>query len=165
MLFSRTKCAAQAKSKHLVFGSAGLMLNPDRNYYVYMMQSASRRALYIGVTSNLHQRVFNHKHHRTGGFTESYAAARLVYFEQYSDVRTAIDREKQLKGWRWEKKENLVAAMNSFAAGSQRGMVWNAKVPRLRCAALGMTSWLITQPEVRTWRVRPLPSFTIQPCE
>lgn len=77
-----------------------------------MMQSASRRALYIGVTSNLHQRVFNHKHRRTSGFTASYDATRLVYFERYSDMRTAIDREKQLKGWRREKKEKLVAAMN-----------------------------------------------------
>jgi len=118
------------------------MLNPDRNYYVYMMQSASRRALYIGVTSNLHQRVFNHKHHRTGGFTESYAAARLVYFEQYSDVRTAIDREKQLKGWRWEKKENLVAAMNPSRRDLSVG--WYGTQRSLdSAAALGMTGLVI----------------------
>ena len=63
-------------------------------YYVYIMQSASRRALYIGMTSKLTQRIYQHKTHRVEGFTDSYNAVRLVYWESFDDVRKAIDREK-----------------------------------------------------------------------
>jgi putative endonuclease len=69
-----------------------------------MVQSASRRALYIGMTSNLIQRVFQHKTHESEGFTDSYNAVRLVYWESFDDVQKAITREKQLKNWRREKK-------------------------------------------------------------
>jgi putative endonuclease len=68
-----------------------------RYYYVYMMQSSSRRALYIGMTSNLHRRVFQHKTQECEGFTGSYDAVRLVYWESFDDVRKTIAREKQLK--------------------------------------------------------------------
>ena len=88
------------------------MTNPERIYYVYMMQSVSRRALYIGVTSNIEVRVSQHKNHRLGGFSDEYNATRLVYFERFSDIRSAIDREKQLKGWRREKKDQLIDKMN-----------------------------------------------------
>jgi len=76
------------------------------------MQSRSRRALYIGVTSNLEQRVFQHKHHDLEGFTSKYNVNRLVYFERYSDMRAAIDREKQLKRWTRSKKETLIQQQN-----------------------------------------------------
>lgn len=95
------------ESKHLAFHM------PDRShYYVYFMQSSSRRALYIGLTSNLEQRVWQHKNGRFGGFTDKYKAHRLVYFEEFSEVSHAITREKQLKGWRREKKEWLVRREN-----------------------------------------------------
>jgi len=81
-------------------------------YYVYMVQSASRRALCIGMTSNLVQRVFQHKTHEFEGFTDDYHAVRLVYGESFDDVRKAIDREKQLKNWRREKKLWLIARTN-----------------------------------------------------
>jgi putative endonuclease len=81
-------------------------------YYVYIVQSASRRALYIGMTSNLIQRVFEHKNHKFEGFTDSYNAARLVYWESFDDVIKAINREKQLKNWRREKKLWLIAKTN-----------------------------------------------------
>lgn len=87
-------------------------MNAERRYYVYIMQSTSRRVLYIGVTSNLEKRVFEHKHHRLPGFSDKYNAERLVYFEQYSDVRTAIERETQLKKWRREKKDWLITLKN-----------------------------------------------------
>lgn len=87
-------------------------MNAERRYYVYIMQSTSRRVLYIGVTSNLEKRVFEHKHHRLPGFSDKYNAERLVYFEQYSDVPTAIERETQLKKWRREKKEWLITLKN-----------------------------------------------------
>jgi len=66
--------------------------------------SGSRRALYIGMTNNLHRRVFEHKTHRTVGFTDAYNATRLVYWQSFDEVSKAINREKQLKGWRREKK-------------------------------------------------------------
>lgn len=84
----------------------------EYSFYVYIMQSASRRALYIGMTNNLHRRVFHHKTHALEGFTDDYNATRLVYWESFDDVRNAIDREKQLKGWRREKKIWLVERMN-----------------------------------------------------
>lgn len=76
----------------------------DYRFHVYIMQSASRRALYIGMTNNLHKRVWQHKNHMFEGFTDDYNATHLVYWESYEDVHKAIEREKQLKRWRLEKK-------------------------------------------------------------
>jgi putative endonuclease len=81
-------------------------------YYVYMMQSVSRRALYIGVTNNLRKRVWQHKNHAHEGFTDDYNATRLVYWESFDDVANAIDREKQRKRWRREKKMCLIVRKN-----------------------------------------------------
>jgi putative endonuclease len=81
-------------------------------YYVYMLQSASRRALYIGMTGNPIQRVFQHKTHECEGFTDTYNAVHLVYWESFDDVINAINREKQLKNWRREKKLWLIARTN-----------------------------------------------------
>jgi putative endonuclease len=64
------------------------------------------------MTNNLHRRVFEHKMHRMEGFTDQYNATRLVYWESYDDVHRAISREKQLKGWRREKKMWLIARFN-----------------------------------------------------
>jgi putative endonuclease len=87
-------------------------MREEKRYYVYMLQSASRRALYIGMTSNLRERVFQHKNHRWEGFTGDYNAVRLVYWESCDEVHKAIGREKQLKGWRREKKLWLIARQN-----------------------------------------------------
>jgi len=76
------------------------------------MQSSSRRALYIGITNDLERRVWQHKHGEMGGYTAEYRAHRLVYFESFCEVTNAISREKQLKGWRREKKEWLVSRSN-----------------------------------------------------
>jgi putative endonuclease len=84
----------------------------EYHFYVYILQSSSRRALYIGMTNNLHKRVFQHKTHRFEGFTDRYNAVRLVYWESFDDVHKAINREKQLKGWRREKKLWLIARFN-----------------------------------------------------
>jgi putative endonuclease len=85
-----------------------------REYRVYVdiVQSVSRRALYIGMTNNLHKRVWQHKIHNFEGFTDRYNATRLVYWESFDDVRNAIDREKKLKSWRREKKLWLIARFN-----------------------------------------------------
>jgi putative endonuclease len=68
--------------------------------------------LYIGVTSRPEVRVFQHKEHMFAGFTSKYAVDRLLYWESYDDVLTAIDREKQLKGWRRGKKIALIESQN-----------------------------------------------------
>jgi putative endonuclease len=84
----------------------------EYRYYVYIMQSSSCRCIYIGITNDLHRRVFEHKMHRMEGFTDQYNATRLVYWERYDDVHLAISREKQLKGWRREKKMWLIQRFN-----------------------------------------------------
>jgi len=84
----------------------------EHHYYVYIMQSSSRRALYIGMTNNLHRRVFQHKTQESEGFAGTYDAVRLVYWESFDDVHKTIAREKQLKNWRREKKLWLIAGMN-----------------------------------------------------
>jgi putative endonuclease len=89
--------------------SAGGQMPREFHFYVYMVQSSSRRALYIGMTNNLHKRIFQHKTHAFEGFTDDYNATRLVYWECFEDVRNAIDREKKLKGWRRAKKLWLIA--------------------------------------------------------
>ncbi len=84
----------------------------DYRFYVYMMQSSSRRTLYIGMTNNLYRRVFQHKTHEFRGFTYDYDAVRLVYWESFDDVQKAITREKQFKNWRREKKDWLIQRAN-----------------------------------------------------
>ena len=81
------------------------------NYYVYIMASSSG-TLYIGVTNNLGRRVFEHKKGLVEGFSKKYGCHKLVYYEHYSDIRQAIKREKQLKGWLRIKKQNLIKTMN-----------------------------------------------------
>jgi putative endonuclease len=78
-----------------------------------MMGSTSRRVLYTGVTAFFYLRVWQHKNNQGGYFTTKYKCYRLVYFEQFTDVEAAIAREKEIKGWRREKKNKLVESVNS----------------------------------------------------
>jgi len=80
-------------------------------YYVYILSSQTR-VLYIGVSSNLEQRVFQHKQHAFGGFTAEYNVTSLVYFERYATIHAAIGREKELKGWVRRKKIALIESAN-----------------------------------------------------
>ncbi len=82
-----------------------------KRYYVYILASLSG-TLSIGITDNLERRMVEHKEGLIPGFTKQYGVNRLVYFELYSDVRNAIRREKQLKGWRREKKITLIRSTN-----------------------------------------------------
>ena len=84
---------------------------PDSLYYVYLLASRSR-TLYTGITNNLTQRVLEHRLGVHEGFTKKYRIHRLVYFESFRDVRAAIAREKQIKGWRREKKVALIVENN-----------------------------------------------------
>jgi putative endonuclease len=80
-------------------------------YYVYIMTNQSR-TLYTGVTNDLRRRVYEHQHESLSGFTQRYHITRLVYYEATPDVRSAIAREKQIKGWSRARKLALIEAMN-----------------------------------------------------
>lgn len=84
----------------------------EKGGYVYMMSSSSRRALYTGVTARFRSRVFEHKKDLIEGFSSKYKCHRLVFFERFDSIIEAIAREKEIKGWRREKKNRLVESMN-----------------------------------------------------
>jgi putative endonuclease len=76
------------------------------------MMSSESGVLYIGVTSDLIKRVHEHKNEMIDGFSKKYKTKKLVYYEITTDVLSAIEREKQLKKWRREKKETLISKKN-----------------------------------------------------
>ena len=84
----------------------------DRQFWVYILNSASGNALYIGITNNLEKRVWEHRNGSGSEFAKKYRATRLVYAEEYDNPSDAIAREKQLKGWRRERKNELVRSIN-----------------------------------------------------
>jgi len=80
--------------------------------YVYILASQKNGTLYIGVTSNLIKRVYEHKNDVVNGFTKKYQVHKLVYFEEHIDVRQAIQREKQMKKWKRQWKIELIEKSN-----------------------------------------------------
>ncbi|MGB5157796.1 MAG: GIY-YIG nuclease family protein [Desulfobacterales bacterium] len=84
----------------------------EHRYYVYLLTNKNDKVMYVGVTNNLERRVHEHKTKMVPGFTEKYNVNKLVYFEGTNDVLAAIAREKEIKKWRREKKDNLVVAVN-----------------------------------------------------
>ena len=82
-----------------------------RTYYTYILGSISR-VLYVGMTGNLLARVAEHKSGRVPGFTSAYIVTRPLYFEDFASPLEAINRETQLKGWRREKKCDLIETRN-----------------------------------------------------
>ena len=83
-------------------------------YYVYILASENNRTLYIGVTNDIVRRISEHKSEAIDGFTKTYHVHKLVYLESCNDAYAAISREKQLKGWRREKKVALIVKDNPF---------------------------------------------------
>ena len=81
-------------------------------YYVYILSNWDDSVLYIGVTSNLERRLYEHRNGLAEGFTKKYNVHKLVYFEHTNDVYSAISREKQLKKWSRSKKNILIGRMN-----------------------------------------------------
>ena len=84
-----------------------------KQYCVYILANQHNTVLYIGVTGNLQKRVFEHKNKLVKGFTSKYNVNKLVYFEQTEDVNSALRREKQLKNWKREWKDELIEKNNS----------------------------------------------------
>ena len=84
---------------------------PERQYYVYIMTNGVR-TLYVGVTSDLTRRVYEHKEKLVTGFASRYNLTWLAYYEETSDIASTIAREKQIKSWRRSKKVELIESMN-----------------------------------------------------
>jgi len=82
------------------------------NYYVYMLTNWNNKVLYVGVTNNLERRLHEHRMKLVPGFTGKYNVNKLVYFEETQDIVAALEREKEIKKWRREKKNALVAGSN-----------------------------------------------------
>ncbi len=82
------------------------------SYYVYILANKTNTTLYIGVTNDIYRRANEHNDKVAQGFTERYNVNKLVYVEEYSSVEDAINREKQLKKWRREKKNALINSFN-----------------------------------------------------
>src|SRR4051794_18546392 len=82
------------------------------NFYVYMLTNKSNEVLYAGVTNDLAKRLWQHRNLPGNGFANRYNCNRLVYYEWYQDIRQAIARETQIKGWSRAKKDALVVSMN-----------------------------------------------------
>jgi putative endonuclease len=83
----------------------------ERTYFTYIVASKSR-TLHVGVTGDLMKRIFQHKQKTHSGFTARYNCNRLVWFERFTEVSAAIQREKELKGWTRVKKTVLIEAAN-----------------------------------------------------
>lgn len=83
-----------------------------KQYYVYILASQRNGTLYIGVTNDLIKRVWQHKNKAADGFTKKYGVDKLVYFEDTSDIMSALEREKQLKNWHRQWKINLIQGKN-----------------------------------------------------
>ncbi|MDZ7716870.1 MAG: GIY-YIG nuclease family protein [Balneolaceae bacterium] len=82
-----------------------------KRYYVYMMSNTSKM-IYTGMTNNLARRVKEHKQKINYGFTSKYNIHQLIYYEEFQDVRKAIAREKEIKGWGRAKKVALIESIN-----------------------------------------------------
>ena len=84
----------------------------EQTYFVYILTNKYNRVLYTGVTNNLERRLYQHRNNLIPGFTSKYRCHKLVYFEQMPSAAAAIEREKQIKGWRRKKKITLVESAN-----------------------------------------------------
>ncbi len=95
-----------------------------------MMTNRSRVVLYCGVTNDLARRVWEHQNGTVKGFSKTYRLTKLVYHETYHDINQAIDREKEIKGWRRSKKNTLVESLNSGWIDLSPALYQPREVPR-----------------------------------
>ena len=89
-----------------------------KEFFVYFMTNHNNKVLYVGVSSNLEARIWQHKNKMIEGFTEKYNVTKLVYFEPFSDGRNAIQREKQIKNWN---RPALISSSQPEPCRSARG--------------------------------------------
>ena len=81
-------------------------------YYVYLLTNNLNTVIYVGVTNDLNRRLYEHRGEFADSFTKRYHIHKLVYYETTTDVKAAIEREKQIKSWSRAKKNVLVNGMN-----------------------------------------------------
>ena len=84
----------------------------EKNYYLYMITNKPDETLYLGVTSNIKKRIYEHKTKAVEGFSKKYNLDKLVWYEVHGDVEEAIKREKQMKDWKREWKVKRILEMN-----------------------------------------------------
>ena len=104
----------------------------ERNPCVYILTSQPRGTLYIGVTSDLIARLWQHREEALPGFTKRHAVKRLVWYEMHATMDAAISREKQLKNWHRPWKLNLIEAANPHWADLAVGLGFAPLAPRVR---------------------------------
>ncbi len=93
-------------------GSKNDTMQKEYNFYIYILTNYSKIILYVGFTNNIIRRMIEHKNDLGCKFTRKYKLKYLVYFEQCEDVCRMMEREKEIKGWRREKKNNLIKSVN-----------------------------------------------------
>lgn len=136
-----------------------------KTFFVYIIGSA-RGVLYIGVTNDLERRLHEHRLRTSPGFSSHYRTARLLYFEQTDQIYSALEREKQLKGWRRRRKLELIRTMNPTFSDLSA-----PSAGELGSRELGVTRWngLLQpcHPEAgrRPTRDRPRPPLNDSPPE
>jgi putative endonuclease len=108
------------------------MSRNEKQPATYILASGHYGTLYIGVTSDLMARLWQHRAHALPGFTSRYAVNRLVHYELFADMRSAIAREKQLKNWRRQWKINLIEGGNPDWRDLAVGLGLPPLVPFLR---------------------------------
>jgi putative endonuclease len=81
-------------------------------YYVYIVSNYDRKVIYVGVTNNLVKRVYEHRNGLVDGFTKKYKTPYLIYYEVFTKINSAIDREKQIKSWGRVRKNKLIREFN-----------------------------------------------------
>ena len=100
----------------------------EYNFYVYILTNWNHEVMYIGMTNDLRRRLDEYKNKRVKGFTAKYNVDKLVYYEHGTDVHAALTREKEIKKWRREKKNNLVMTMNP--EWKDLSLEWELNEPR-----------------------------------
>ena len=93
-------------------------------YYVYILTTQNDKVMYIGVTNNLRRRVYEHQDEKIEGFTKKYRCHDLLYYEEYRFIDDAVAREKQLKRWKRDKKEMLIAKVNPEKRNLAEDLGW-----------------------------------------
>jgi putative endonuclease len=88
------------------------IVNYEKQSFVYIITNTYNTTLYTGVTNNLQRRVGEHKEGKINGFAKKYNANKLVYYEVFRDIQSAIAREKQIKGYSRKKKLALIETLN-----------------------------------------------------
>ena len=88
------------------------MSNKEYRYFVYIISNWNNKVIYVGVTNDIVRRISEHKNKLVDWFSKKYNLNKLVYFEETTDIYVAISREKEIKKWRREKKNNLINLLN-----------------------------------------------------